>query len=114
MADLLRAGARMLSETCPVCNSPLFRLRSGEVVCPIHGRVLIVKSESEVVTASTSAVLDSLETAIVRILSGKVKELAGSKEVGYEEARDIVMWLEALERIRRVKALITHSERRRS
>nr|MDO8100273.1 Sjogren's syndrome/scleroderma autoantigen 1 family protein [Candidatus Njordarchaeota archaeon] len=28
MAESLRAGATMLSDNCPVCNSPLFRLKS--------------------------------------------------------------------------------------
>jgi UPF0148 protein len=47
MVQLLQQGAVMLAETCPICGLPLFRLKSGEVVCPIHGRVVIVSSDEE-------------------------------------------------------------------
>ncbi|RLG83278.1 MAG: hypothetical protein DRO18_08050 [Thermoprotei archaeon] len=32
MTELLRSGAIMLDQACPLCGSPLFRLRSGEGV----------------------------------------------------------------------------------
>lgn len=47
MVQLLQQGAVMLAETCPICGLPLFRLKNGEVVCPIHGRVVIVSSDEE-------------------------------------------------------------------
>lgn len=114
MANLLRAGARMLSETCPKCNSPLFQLRSGEVVCPKHGRVLIVKSESEVITASTSAILDNLEAAVIKIINDLTKHLTSmeASELTVEDARNIIAWLEALERIRRVKVMLSSKVRK--
>lgn len=34
MVNLLRSGATMLADQCPTCGGILFRLRSGEVVCP--------------------------------------------------------------------------------
>jgi len=43
MTELLRGGATMLGEHCPLCGSPLFRLRSGEIVCPVHGRVVVAR-----------------------------------------------------------------------
>ncbi|MGD2142812.1 MAG: Sjogren's syndrome/scleroderma autoantigen 1 family protein, partial [Candidatus Bathyarchaeota archaeon] len=33
MAELLRSGATMLSRSCPECDSPLFKLKSGDIVC---------------------------------------------------------------------------------
>ncbi len=33
MADLLRSGATLTSLACPVCSSPLFRLKNGELWC---------------------------------------------------------------------------------
>ena len=33
MADLLRKGATMLSRSCPECGTPLFQLKSGDIVC---------------------------------------------------------------------------------
>ncbi|MEM0340989.1 MAG: Sjogren's syndrome/scleroderma autoantigen 1 family protein [Acidilobaceae archaeon] len=47
MVALLRAGATMLAESCPLDGYPLFKTKSGEIVCPLHGRVFIASSESE-------------------------------------------------------------------
>ena len=48
MAQLLKSGATMLERVCPQCNVPLFRLKSGEIICPSCGqRFVIVQSEEE-------------------------------------------------------------------
>ncbi|HEU97496.1 MAG TPA: hypothetical protein ENO36_01385, partial [Fervidicoccus fontis] len=39
----------MLPHSCPICGSPLFKLKNGDIVCPIHGKVAIVSDESEIV-----------------------------------------------------------------
>jgi UPF0148 protein len=44
MAELLRNGASMLSESCPQCNTPLFRLQSGEIICPMCQKPLKIVS----------------------------------------------------------------------
>ncbi|NON62549.1 Sjogren's syndrome/scleroderma autoantigen 1 family protein, partial [Acidianus sp. RZ1] len=46
-AELLRQGAVMLTDSCPICNYPLFRTKSGDVVCPTHGKVYLVKNDEE-------------------------------------------------------------------
>ncbi|MEM2907517.1 MAG: Sjogren's syndrome/scleroderma autoantigen 1 family protein [Candidatus Odinarchaeota archaeon] len=47
MADMLRAGASMLSITCPKCNTPLFKYK-GEIYCVnCDRRVKIVKEEED-------------------------------------------------------------------
>ena len=33
MADLLRNGAKMLGDSCPECDTPIFELKSGEIIC---------------------------------------------------------------------------------
>ena len=33
MADLLRSGAVMSSLPCPVCSSPIFKLKNGDLWC---------------------------------------------------------------------------------
>ncbi len=102
MAELLKMGALMLSETCPVkgCNLPLFKMPSGEIICPVHGRVYIVRTEEEAVevtkTVAMSQVLDSLEDKVLRILDASIRE-------EYPEPTDLIKWLEVLERIRRLK-----------
>ncbi len=47
MANLLRKGATMLQETCPIHNVPLFKLKTGEIVCPACGKRVIILKEGE-------------------------------------------------------------------
>ena len=102
MADLIRSGAVMLGEKCPVegCTMPLFRLKTGEIICPVHGRVYIVKTDEEaqqiIKEATTRQVLEKLEKKILEILDAASRN---PEEYGY---RDIIGWLEALERIKRI------------
>ncbi|MEM0489678.1 MAG: Sjogren's syndrome/scleroderma autoantigen 1 family protein [Ignisphaera sp.] len=103
--ELMRSGATLLAEVCPLCRSPLFRLRSGEIVCPIHGRVMVVKTEEEVAEAGVIGVLTELEKKISNLLINRVKNIS-EDEASYDDARDIVMWLEAIERIERIKQML--------
>ncbi len=104
MAELLKSGATMLAETCPVegCNLPLFRLPSGEVVCPVHGKVYVVKSEEEVRSIeeelTITNVLDRIEKRVLENLSYLVE--------GGMNSRELIEWLEVLERIRRIKNML--------
>lgn len=101
MAELLKSGAIMLAETCPVegCHYPLFRLRSGEVVCPVHGRVFIAKTEEEAREIRTrvglSITLDRLEETALAKINQLLDEDA--------EPTEIIKWLEVLERTRRIR-----------
>lgn len=105
MAELLKSGAVMLAETCPVegCVLPLFRLRSGEVVCPVHGRVYIVKTDEEVkevyVKTHMSVVLEKLELQTLKI----IETLTNNPDA---DPTDYIKWLEVLERIQRLKSLL--------
>mgnify|MGYP001772586889 CR=1 FL=1 len=102
MSDLMRSGAVMLEQTCPLCGLPLFRTRSGEVVCPIHGSVKIVKSEEEAVEAVSSAVLRELEKVIARKLHAYV-ELFLKEDINSSEMKDLIYLLDILERVRRIR-----------
>jgi len=105
MAELLKSGAAMLAETCPVegCNLPLFKLKSGEVVCPVHGRVFLVKTdeearmiESEIGTKST---LDKLERAVLKAIGDELS----SSELDTDR---IISYLEILERLYRIRSML--------
>lgn len=109
MAELLKSGATMLAETCPVegCALPLFKLRSGETVCPVHGRVHIVKTDEEAMKVreeiTLKAVLERLEGEVLRNIARKLDreyELAAS---------ELIEYLEVLERIYRIKSMIKPS-----
>jgi UPF0148 protein len=106
MAELLKSGAVMLAETCPVkgCNLPLFKLPSGEIVCPVHGKIYMVKTEEEAkevrAKVTIHSVLDKLENKVISILD----ELS---EQTIPQTTELIEWLEVLERIRRLKNLIS-------
>jgi len=98
MAALLRQGATMLDTTCPKCNVPLFRLKSGEVICPKCGqRFLLVGSDEEELEARSNITLQGLEAA----LSKKVGELGFMLEAA-ENIEDVASIGSTLETLLRV------------
>ncbi len=113
MSELLKSGATMLSEACPICSTPLFKLRSGEVICPVHGKVQIVKSDEELLSITTISVLDELEKFTISTVNRLRKELEmrDSDIKNEEDIKLLNTWLEVLERIRRLKILIERSRR---
>jgi len=106
MAELLKSGAIMLAETCPVegCHLPLFKLKTGEVVCPVHGRVYIVKTEEEAREIYTKTylahVVEKLEIYALKTLENLLK----APDI---EPTEYIKWLEVLERIQRLKSQLT-------
>ncbi len=105
MSELLRSGAVMLDQSCPLCGTPLFKLKSGEVVCPIHGTVKVVKSESEAVSVTTSAVLDELEKFIANRMYQVLLKIKIAEEIKISDIEMLSKLLDVLERIRRIKKL---------
>jgi UPF0148 protein len=106
MAELLKSGAIMLAETCPVegCHLPLFKLKTGEVVCPVHGRVYIVKTEEEAREIYTKTylahVIEKLEIYALKTL----ENLLNAPDI---EPTEYIKWLEVLERVQRLKSQLT-------
>lgn len=104
MADLMKSGAVMLAEKCPVegCHYPLFRLKSGETLCPVHGRVYVVKTDEEAISVkrevSLRNVLDLLEERVIEELYRLSKELKDSVQL-------VIYYLEVLERIRKLRSM---------
>lgn len=113
MSELLRSGAVMLDIACPLCSTPLFKLRSGEIICPIHGSVRVVRSDSEAVEARSQFVLDRLESLatdrINRILDAMNKEDLEDDEI--KLLAYLERWLEVLERARRIRQVIREEKK---
>ncbi|MGD0549881.1 MAG: Sjogren's syndrome/scleroderma autoantigen 1 family protein [Candidatus Bathyarchaeia archaeon] len=106
MADLLRSGATMLQETCPICATPLFRL-GKDTFCPKCNRpVAIVKSAEEEVKLASQQVLDNLDQAILE----KIAELnaAIKNEHGLTPLRElgeaIKTYLSVLDQVRKLRS----------
>ena len=106
MAELLKSGATMLAETCPVegCNLPLFKLPSGEIICPQHGKIYLVKTEEEArkveEEVAVKTVLDELERTVLKTIYQYIESQTLS-------THELIEWLEVLERIYRIKNLIS-------
>ena len=96
MVQLLQQGAVMLAETCPICGLPLFRLKNGEVVCPIHGRVVLVSSDEEEREVHIDEAVKLAEyRAALRVQS--------ALESG--EPEEVVRWLSVIEAAERIRKL---------
>ncbi|MGB9709088.1 Sjogren's syndrome/scleroderma autoantigen 1 family protein [Infirmifilum uzonense] len=108
MASLLKSGATMLDKTCPYCNVPLFRLKSGEVICPKCGqKFILVMSDEEELRARSGLVLQSLEQTVVeklQILQNSLSVVSSPEDM-YEIGKAIMMLLQILETSYKVKAL---------
>lgn len=96
MARLMMQGAVMLSERCPICGLPLFRLKTGEIICPVHGRVMIVSSEEE----ADEIRLDSTIRMVEKYAASRVEGL-----IGEEDPNRILEWLRVIEAVERIKQL---------
>lgn len=105
MAELLKSGATMLSDICPECGSPLFRIK-GEVFCAKCNKpVVYARATGPQATVSPSHLLDSLEQTVVAKLNEANELLKSEKDpeklASYSNL--VFGWLSTLEKIRAVK-----------
>ncbi|MBP1357332.1 MAG: hypothetical protein JZD40_02425 [Sulfolobus sp.] len=103
-ADLLRQGATMLDIACPICHMPLFKLKSGDIVCPTHGKVYLVKDEEEEKRISLSVSLDLLEETLFKSM-GTVADKLKSDPMDSDALLQVIRYLDAIERIRKIKSI---------
>jgi len=106
MADMLRQGATLTEYSCPVCSSPIFKLRSGDLWCVQCQKRVIVMKEGETQTEATSSVLlTSLESTILTKIQELEKELREEKDAEKLQRLGTILstLLENLERIRKMK-----------
>ncbi len=105
MAELLKSGATMLSETCPECGTPLFR-KGKETFCPKCNKpVVIIQSAEQETRLMADKVLEDSE----QTLFSKVRELnlAMKNEKDPEKlmvyGNALSSWLSAIEKLRRLR-----------
>ncbi|MCE4603447.1 MAG: hypothetical protein F7B20_00580 [Aeropyrum sp.] len=105
MANLMMQGAIMLDKTCPLDNLPLFKLRNGDIVCPRHGKVVIVASEEEARDVEVEGIIREVRyRAAKKVLeSMDDNDVAGMKE-----------WLAVLEAAERILSLRRGSTEQKS
>lgn len=85
MADMLKQGATLTELACPVCASPLFRYRSGELWCgKCKKRVIVVSEGEEAQQATGKARLVALENTIlskIEAVEKKMREEENAEEL---------------------------------
>ncbi len=106
MAELLKSGATMLSETCPECGTPLFR-KGKETFCPKCNKpVVIIQSAEQETRLMADRVLEDTEQTLlskIREVNLAIKdETDPEKLVAYGNA--LASWLGAIEKLRRLRS----------
>jgi uncharacterized Zn finger protein (UPF0148 family) len=94
MSEALKAGGKMLAETCPVCGNPLFEIK-GEMRCVSCDKpVVVVRDETESGRALLPVVLTSIENIVVE----KLDELSGrlAKAVELDEIDELAGAIDSL------------------
>jgi|YelNatPaOPRAMG01_1025707.scaffolds.fasta_scaffold49742_1 UPF0148 protein len=105
MAELMRAGASMISLSCPQCHAPLLKLKTGEIYCAgCERRVVIVKDDKEESLLLRNLLLDDLDVTICKRIENIQKRIqyeVDDKKL-YEYVKELLLWLEALEKLRKM------------
>lgn len=96
MTRLMAEGAVMLAESCPIDNLPLFKLKSGDVICPVHGKVWIVSSEAEAEEVEIDYIIRKIELHAAR----RAYQLLNT-----EDASELASWLNVVELAERIRNL---------
>jgi UPF0148 protein len=107
MADLLRQGDTLTDLSCPVCASPLFRLKDGTLWCANDEKKVVIVKEGEEPPkkAAASTAYDKLEATLL----AKMQELQGKieKTEDLEELQKLSValseLLNSLEKIKNMK-----------
>ena len=84
MANLLRQGATLTDLSCPVCASPLFRLKDGTLWCAKCEKKVIVVKEGEEPEKTSSMAYDKLEATLlakVQEIQNKIQQTENVKEL---------------------------------
>jgi UPF0148 protein len=106
MAELLCQGATLTDLTCPVCASPLFRLKDGTLWCgKDEKKVILVKEGEEPPKAASNGAMEMLEATLlakVQDLQGKIQRTENVAELQKLTAT-LSELLDSLEKIKRMK-----------
>ena len=106
MADLLRRGATLTNLACPVCASPLFKLKSGELWCAkCQKQVIVVKEGETPLQAAKPLVLTKLEATVIAKIEEIEERIKNETDTEKLQKLGAILssLLDNLEKIRRIK-----------
>ncbi|ALU11910.1 hypothetical protein EYM_06090 [Ignicoccus islandicus DSM 13165] len=106
-AELLKEGAVMLPETCPLCGSPLYKLKDGRIVCPIHGEIRKITSRREETEIKVDNTLDDLINAILEKVIDFTSKIPKATKL---EADELNIWLSNLEKAIEIRRKLSISK----
>ncbi len=113
LAEALLKGWKMLPDTCPICDSPLFETPSGEVLCVVCGtKVILVESDEEAKLEEHRLALDKMLGDLVRHLERALYEAGESLDEG--SLRRINMLLDAIRKTLIIRRNLARQGRTRS
>jgi|YelNatPaOPRAMG01_1025707.scaffolds.fasta_scaffold18295_3 UPF0148 protein len=109
MVNLLRSGATMLADQCPRCGGIVFRLKSGETVCPrceLSEKEEELKSEVKVEMVSSESIFASLEETLITKLSIITSSISESQDISrirelVQICNDIISVIDRLRNLRK-------------
>ncbi len=96
MTRLVAEGATMLADTCPIDGLPLFKLKSGDIICPVHGKVWIVSSEAEAEEVEIDFIVRKVELHAAK----RVYQSLNS-----DDASELIPWLNVIETVERIRSI---------
>jgi UPF0148 protein len=107
MADLLIQGATLTDLACPVCASPLFRLKDGTLWCEKDEKKVVIVKEGEEPPkqAATSTTYDKLEATLLaktQDIQGKIEKTENVEEL-QKLSSALSELLTSLEKIKKLK-----------
>lgn len=100
MADLLRNGAKMLGDSCPECSTPIFQLKSGEIICPRCQRPIKYLEKNQDMEKLIQQ--DSLELTLINKIHEVQKMLEKEKDANKikEITETLLVLLEAQKQVK--------------
>jgi UPF0148 protein len=106
MADLLRRGETLTDLACPVCASPLFKLKSGDLWCVQCEKKVIVVKEGEEPKITSSIAIETLEATLmtkIQEIQNKIQHTESIEEL-QKLGATLSELLGNLEKIRKIKS----------
>ena len=104
MANMLRKGASLLSQSCPQCGAPLFKIK-GEIYCPACEKKVVIVKEGEQIPLNVEG---STLSDVSLILHEKLRETGEAIKNERDPSKlqellgIIAGILDALERLKRI------------
>ena len=109
MSELLRQGATLTDLSCPVCHSPLFRLKDSTLWCANDQKKVIVVKEGEEppkqVTAPSASAFDKLENTLMAKVADIQAKIEKTEDLDELQKLTCALseMLDSLEKVKKMK-----------